>query len=86
MLDCRRGHGPAQGAYFLTYAYYFIGYALLTCRMQEEDGSFENVDDYKAVCGIVWLYNQPRQSEQTTIRGYTQKKGCSEETAAKFLG
>ena len=58
MLDRLREYDPAQGADFLTYAHHFIGNALLTCRMQEEAGSFENVDEYKAVRGIAWLYNQ----------------------------
>ena len=57
----------------------------MTCRMQEEAGSFENVDEYKAVRGIAWLYNQSGQSEQAAIQKYAQKNGCTEETAAKFL-
>ena len=85
MLDCLRGYDPAQGADFLTYAHHFIGNALLTCWMQEEAGSFENVDEYKAVRGIAWLYNQSGQSEQAAIQKYAQKNGCTEETAAKFL-
>ena len=85
MLDCLRGYDPAQGADFLTYAHHFIGNALLTCRMQEEAGSFENVDEYKAVRGIAWLYNQSGQSEQATIQKYAQKNGCTEETAVRFL-
>ena len=85
MLDCLREYDPAQGADFLTYAHHFIGNALLTCRMQEEAGSFENVDEYKAVRGIAWLYNQSGQSEQTAIQKYARKNGCTEETAAKFL-
>ena len=85
MLDCLRGYDPAQGADFLTYTHHFIGNALLTCRMQEEAGSFENVDEYKAVRGIAWLYNQSGQSEQAAIQKYAQKNGCTEETAAKFL-
>lgn len=85
MLDCLREYAPAQGADFLTYAHHFIGNALLTCRMQEEAGSFENVDEYKAVRGIAWLYNQSGQSEQAAIQKYAQKNGCTEETAAKFL-
>ena len=85
MLDCLREYNPAQGADFLTFAYHFIGNALLTCRMQEEAGSFENVDEYKAVRGIAWLYNQSGQSEQAAIQKYAQKNGCTEETAAKFL-
>ena len=85
MLDCLRGYDPAQGADFLTYAHHFIGNALLTCRMQEEAGSFENVDEYKAIRGIAWLYNQSGQSEQEAIQKYAQKNSCTEETAAKFL-
>ena len=85
MLNCLREYDPAQGADFLTYAHHFIGNALLTCRMQEEAGSFENVDEYKAVRGIAWIYNQSGQSEQATIQKYVQKNGCTEETAAKFL-
>ena len=85
MLDCLREYDPAQGADFLTYAHHFIGNALLTCRMQEEAGSFENVDEYKAVRGIAWLYNQSGQSEQAAIQKYAQKHNCSDETAAKFL-
>ena len=85
MLDCLRGYDPAQGADFLTYAHHFIGNALLTCRMQEEAGSFENVDEYKAVRGIAWLYNQSGQSKQEAIQKYAQKNSYTEETAAKFL-
>lgn len=85
MLDCLCGYDPAQGADFLTYAHHFIGNALLTCRMQEEAGSFENVDEYKAVRGIAWIYNQSGQSEQATIQKYAQKNGRTEETAVKFL-
>lgn len=85
MLDCLQRYDPTQGADFLTYAHHFIGNALLTCRMQEEAGSFENVDEYKAVRGIAWLYNQSGQSERAAIQKYAQKNGCSEETAAKFL-
>ena len=85
MLDCLWEYDPAQGADFLTYAHHFIGNALLTCRMQEETGSFENVDEYKAVRGIAWLYNQSGQSKQAAIQKYAQENGCTEKTAAKFL-
>lgn len=50
-----------------------------------EAGSFVNVDTYKAVREIAWLYNQSGQSEQAAIRKYAQEKGCTEKTAAKFL-
>ena len=50
------------------------GTPLLISRMQEEAGSFENVDEYKAVRGIAWLYNQSGQSEQAAIQKYAQKR------------
>lgn len=73
MLDCLRGYDPAQGADFLTYAHHFIGNALLTCRMQEEAGSFENVDEYKAVRGIAWLYNHPVSLNRRQSRNMPRK-------------
>ena len=84
MLACLWEYDPAQGADFLTYAHHFIGNALLTCRMQEEVGSFENVDEYKAVRGIAWLYNQSGQSAQAAIQKYAQKHNCSSETSEVF--
>ena len=53
--------------------------------MQEEAGSFENVDEYKAVRGIAWLYNQSGPAEQATIQTSAEKNGCTDETTAKFL-
>ena len=86
MLDCLREYDPAQGTDFLTYAHHFIGNALLTCRMQEEAGSFENVDEYKAVRGIAWLYNQSGQSEQAAIQKYAQKKRLYRGNRSKVFG
>lgn len=87
LLDCLWEYDPTQGTDFLTYAHHFIGNALLTCRMQEEAGSFENVDEYKAVRGIAWLYNQSGESEQAAIQKYAQKNGCTdEELAVLFEG
>ena len=53
MLDCLREYDPAQGADFLTYAHHFIGNALLTCRMQEEAGSFEMWMSTKLCVGLL---------------------------------
>ena len=55
MLDCLPGYDPMKEADFLTYAHYFIGNALLECRRQEEAGSFQSLDEYKAARGIAWL-------------------------------
>lgn len=84
MLDCLRVYDPAQGADFLTYAHHFIGNALLTCRMQEEAGSFENVDEYKAVRGIAWLYNQSGQSEQAAIQKHVRKTAVPRKPQQSF--
>ena len=73
MLDCLWEYDPAQGADFLSYAHHFIGNALLTCRMQEEAGSFENVDEYKAVRGIAWLYNQSVSLNRRQSRNMPRK-------------
>ena len=53
--------------------------------MQEEAGSFENVDEYKAVRGIAWLYNQSGQSEQAAIQKYAQKTVVPRKPQQSFL-
>ena len=58
IVDCLPGYDPDKGADFLTYAYYDIGNAILDCRRYEEAGSFKNLDEYKTVRGIAWLYNK----------------------------
>lgn len=84
MIEVKYGDGDVGVLKHLADMNQFLK-ALLTCRMQEEADSFENVDEYKAVRGIAWLYNQYDQSEQEAIQRYAQKNGCTEETAAKFL-
>ena len=85
LLECLPNYDPGKGADFLTYAHHFIGNALLDCRRQEEAGSFKSLDEYKAVRGIAWLYNNSGKREKEVIAGYAAEQNCSEETAAAFL-
>lgn len=85
MLECLPNYDPDKGADFLTYAYHFIGNALLDCRRQEEAGSFKSLDEYKAACGIAWLYNNSGKSAKEVIAEYAAEQNCSEETAAEYL-
>ena len=85
MLECLPNYDPDKGADFLTYAYHFIGNALLDCRRQEEAGSFKSLDEYKAARGIAWLYNNSGKSAKEVIAEYAAEQNCSEETAAEYL-
>ncbi|MBO5273388.1 MAG: hypothetical protein J6I45_02110, partial [Clostridia bacterium] len=67
------------------YAHHFIGNALLDCRRQEEAGSFKSLDEYKAVRGIAWLYNNSGKSAKKVIAEYAAEQNCTEETAAEYL-
>ncbi|MCD8073906.1 MAG: hypothetical protein LUF27_02510 [Lachnospiraceae bacterium] len=84
MLERLPDYDPDKGADFLTYVHHHIGNALLTCRMREEGGSFSSLDEYKAVRGIAWLYNE-HESEQEAIARYAEQNGCSETIAAEYL-
>ena len=77
IVDCCSGYDPDKGADFLTYAYYDIGNAILNCRRYEESGSFKNLDEYKTVRGIAWLYNKARDSRKKTIAAFMEKTGCT---------
>lgn len=85
MLEGLPKYDSSKGADFLTFAHYDIGKALLECRMREEAGSFENVDEYKAVRNIVWLYNNSDKTEKEVIAEYATGQNCSEKTAAERL-
>lgn len=85
MLDCLPGYDPMKEADFLTYAHYFIGNALLECRRQEEAGSFQSLDEYKAARGIAWLYNNSGKSTKDVIAEYANHQNCTEMTAAEYL-
>lgn len=85
MLECLPSYDPDKGADFLTYAHHFIGNALLTCRMQEESGSFSSLDEYKAARGIAWLYNNSEKPAKEIIEEYARTNGCTEKTAEEYL-
>ena len=78
-------YDPEKEADFLTYAHYFIGNALLECRRQEEAGSFQSLDEYKAARGIAWLYNDSGKSAKDVIAEYANQQNCTETTAAEYL-
>lgn len=85
MLECLQNYIPDKVAGFLTYAYYFIGNALLDCRRQEEAGLFKSLDEYKTARGIAWLYNNSGKSAKEVIAEYAAEQNCSEQTAAEYL-
>ena len=85
MLECLPSYDPGKGADFLTYAHHFIGNTLLTCRMQEESGSFSSLDEYKAARGIAWLYNNSEKPNREVIQEYARNNGCTEKTAEEYL-
>ena len=85
IVECCPGYDPDKGADFLTYAYYDIGNAILNCRRYEESGSFKNLDEYKTVRGIAWLYNKARDSRKKTIAAFMEKTGCTKKTAEDYL-
>ena len=85
IMECLPGYDPDKGADFLTYAYYDIGNAIVNCRRYEESGSFKNLDEYKTIRGIAWLYNKAGSSRKKTIEAFMQKTGCTKETAENYL-
>ena len=85
IMECLPGYDPDKGADFLTYAYYDIGNAILNCRRYEEFGSFKNLDEYKTIRGIAWLYNKSGDSRKKTIAAFMKKTGCTKNTAENYL-
>ena len=85
IMDCLPGYVSEKGADFLTYAYYDIGNAILNCRRYEESGSFKNLDEYKTIRGIAWLYNKSGDSRKKTIAAFMKKTGCTKNTAENYL-
>lgn len=57
----------------------------MNCRRYEESGSFKNLDEYKTIRGIAWLYNKAGSSRKKTIEAFMQKTGCTKETAENYL-
>lgn len=85
IVECCPGYDPEKGADFLTYAYYDIGNAILNCRRYEESGSFKNLDEYKTIRGIAWLYNKAGDSRKKTIAAFMKKTECTKKTAENYL-
>lgn len=85
MVERLTEYDPDKGADFLTYTYYDIGNAILDCRRYEESGSFKNLDEYKTIRGIAWLYNKSGDSRKKTIASFMEKTGCTEKTAENYL-
>lgn len=52
---------------------------------QEEAGSFQSLDEYKAARGIAWLYNNSGKSTKDVIAEYANHQNCTEMTAAEYL-
>ncbi len=84
MLERLPDYDPDKGADFLTYVHHHVNNALLDCRMKEEAGSFSSLDEYKAVRGVAWLYNE-HESTQEAVAKYAEQTGCSEAIAAEYL-
>lgn len=85
MIECLPGYDPDKGADFLTYIHYDIGNAILNCRRYEESGSFKNLDEYKVVRGIAWLYSKAGNSQREAIQAFMEKTGCTRATAENYL-
>lgn len=85
IADCMSGYSPEKGTDFLTYAHYDIGNAILNSRRYEESGSFKNLDEYKTVRGIAWLYSAAGGSREKAVAAFRKKTGCSEKTAENYL-
>ena len=71
IMECLPGYDPDK--------------AILNCRRYEESGSFKNLDEYKTIRGIAWLYNKAGSSRKKTIEAFMQKTGCTKETAENYL-
>lgn len=85
IMECLSGYDPDKGADFLTYVHYDIGNAILNCRRYEESGSFMNLDEYKVIRGIAWLYNKADNSPREAIQAFMEKTGCTKVTAEDYL-
>lgn len=85
IMECLPGYDSGKGVDFLTYAYYDIGNAILDCRRYEESGSFKNLDEYKTIREIAWLYNTSGDSQKKTIAAFMKKTGCTKNTAENYL-
>lgn len=83
MLERWKGFDAGKGIQFATFAHHDVMNALLRMRMLEEEGSFSNLDEYKAARRMGALMYGSTQSE--AVDEFIKKRGCSEATARRFL-
>lgn len=83
MLERWKDFDTGKGIQFSTFAHHDVMNALLRARMLEEDGSFSNLDEYKAARRIGALMYGAEQRE--AVEEFIKKRGCSEATAIRFL-
>lgn len=83
MLERWKDFDAGKGIHFATFAHHDVKNALLRMRMLEEAGSFSNLDEYKAARRMgVLMYGA---SQREAVCEFIKKRGCSEETAIRFL-
>ena len=83
MLERWKDFDTGKGIQLSTFAHHDVMNALLRARMLEEDGSFSNLDEYKAARRMGALMYGSTQSE--AVDEFIKKRGCSEATARRFL-
>ena len=83
MLERWKDFDADKGIQFSTFAHHDVMNALLRTRMLEEDGSFSNLDEYKAARRMGALMYGSTQSE--AVEEFIKKRGCSKATARRFL-
>ena len=91
-LECRievlrrvQNYDPGKNTKFTTYIHRYITDVMLQFRMEEEYSSFDSLQEYKDARQIIQLYTACHGNAKETIRLFTEKNQCSEETAAEKL-
>ena len=91
-LECRievlrrfQDYDPGKNTKFTTYIHRYITDVMLRFRMEEEYSSFDSLQEYKDDRQIIQLYTACHGNAKETIRLFTEKNQCSEETAAEKL-
>ena len=83
MFEHWKDFDAGKGIQFSTFVHHDVMNALLRARMLEEDGSFSNLDEYKAARRMGALMYGSTQRE--AVEEFIKKRGCSEATARRFL-
>lgn len=91
-LECRievlrrfQDYDPDKNAKFTTYIHRYITDVMLRFRMEEEYNSFDSLQEYKDARQIMQLYTACHGNAEETIRLFSEKNQCSEETTAEKL-